>query len=99
MNLNDILNFTGTGLAAVLLVLNLISKKTLIGSFFKTYYTLMTIALASLVLSFSAELPTTPFGASAAELIHHILFIVFIVFSFVAARYLPKEAAKYMEKK
>ncbi len=98
MNVNDILNFTGTGFAIVLLILNLLSRRTLMGSFFKGYYTLMTAAMIALVISFLADLPITPLGMEVAEIVHHLFFIVFTVLAVVAARYLPKEAAKHLEK-
>lgn len=99
MNINEILNLIGVGMAAVLLVLNLVFKKTLIGSFFKSYYNLMVIATTSLVLSFVVEFPIIPLTSDISEFLHHTFFIVFAVLSAISASRLPKEAAKYLEKK
>lgn len=85
-------------MAIAIFVFNVIARKTMIGSIFKYYYKLVIVASAALVLSFVVELPIIPLNEIIAELLHHILFITFAILSVVAAQYLPKEAAKYMEK-
>lgn len=101
MDINKILEATAAILALVFLWMNLSTKQSLIGSFFKKYYNWMVVGTIFLFIGFGGDVLGTSLGISEdfVNFFHHLALVLFGI-SFIYASYiLPKEAAAKIGKK
>ncbi len=97
MNLLTLLfDILGVLISVGFIYVTIVSSRSLIGSFFKQYYRLMTVAAIFFGSGFVLEILGGVVGLSAdtKDIIHHILLIAAgIMFTYTGV-VLPKEAAK-----
>lgn len=89
-------NILGILISVGFIWITISSSRSLIGSFFKQYYRLMTVAAIFFGLGFLLEVFYVVVGLSAdtEDVIHHILLIGAGIMFVYAGIILPKEAAK-----
>jgi hypothetical protein len=101
MDINAILEVIAAVSALVFLWLNIRASRSLIGSFFKKYYSWMIIGTVFLFLGFAGDVFGEAVGLSEniVEFGHHLSLAIFGAMFVYASYILPKEAAERMDKK
>ncbi len=95
--------FDGIGimLSGVFLVLIIVDRRSLIGSFFRHYYRFMMGAVVAMLFAFAVD----PFGEllmlsnQAIGVLHNFGMIATTALLIYASRLLPRDAAAYMKSK
>jgi hypothetical protein len=101
MQINAILEILGALVGVVFIYVNAKNSRSLTGSFFKKYYKLVIVGSIFLVLGFTTDITGDWLGMSEDLIgpLHHLELLIFGIIFVYAAKVLPEEAAKHMEKK
>lgn len=83
-----------------LIVINVRARRSLLGSFFKRSYGLATIGCIFFTLGFTTEiLRIFVYDYVTLEVIHHIFFVLSIIFFTLVGTNFPKEAGEVLSEK